>query len=85
MMTVQELEKQVWRLEKVQIVIRDRVGATVRRYPYARAARENWSIAKFLATRIRPLLAEREFVVVNGSGRVTNRKMLLKTLRESYN
>ncbi|NLZ06033.1 MAG: hypothetical protein GXY19_12750 [Phycisphaerae bacterium] len=85
MITVQELEKQVWKQDKVRIVIRDRVGATVRRYPYARAAREKWSITRFLASRMRPLVGEREMVVINGEGAVANGKMSLKTLRASYN
>ncbi len=85
MITVQELEKQVWKLDGVRIVIRDRATSKVQKCWHKRAARENWSITKFLAKRIRPLVAEREVVVINGEAAVANGKMLLKTLRASYN
>jgi len=85
MITVQELEKQVWKLDGVRIIIRDRAVSKVRKFGYKRAAKEKWSITKFLASRIRPLVAEREVVVINGKAAVANGKMFLKTLRASYN
>lgn len=85
MITVQELEKQVWEKDGVRIVIRDRATSKVREFEFKNRANERSSIANFLKNRIHPRVDDREVVVVDGKGNVPNGNRLLKTLRESYN
>lgn len=84
-MTIVELEKKVWQLDHIRIVVRDRAMAKVSTYKHQNAAKENWSITEFLRNRISPLVKDLEVAVVEGSGKVANGKKLLKNLRESYN
>jgi hypothetical protein len=84
-MTVEELEKKVWKQDNVRIIVRDRSTARVKEYCQARAACKSWSIAKFLKRRINPLVKDKEIVVFDGNGKMPNRKTLLKTIRQSYN
>ncbi len=84
-MTIGELEKTVWELDGVRIVVRDRSETKVDAYPHSNAAAEDWSITQFLRNRISPVVEGREVAVVEGGGKVANGRKLLKTIRESYN
>ena len=84
-MTVAELEKKVWDQDGVRIVLRDRSRARVGKYIRQNAARETWSIKKFLDNRINPLVREKEVVVLDGKGKIPHGRTLLKTIRLSYN
>jgi len=84
-MTVREFESKVWEQDGVRIVVRDRSNAKVKDYNQKYAAQENWRITQFLNARIKPLVEDREVVILDGKGNIPNGKTLLKKIRQSYN
>lgn len=84
-MTVQELENKVWEQDGIRIVVRDRSNAKAKEYNQKNAAQEKWSVTQFLNSRIGPLVRGREVVVLDGAGRLSHGRTLLKSVRQSYN
>ena len=84
-MKVQELEDKVWEQDNIRIVIRAHSQDKVDAYHHKNAAQGNWRITQFLGNRIKPLVKNKEVVVIEGNGKVVHGKKLLKSIRESYN
>jgi hypothetical protein len=85
-MRIKELEEKVWDQDRIRIVIRNSSTANVKAYMHRNAAQENWSVSKFIQSRIQNLLGdETEIVVLSGDGKQPHGRTLLKTIRESYN
>ena len=85
-MKVEELENKVWEQDGVRIVIRHSSKAEVKNYMHKNRAQENWSVKKFVQSRIESLLGNgKEVVVLSGDGKQPHGRTLLKTIRESYN
>lgn len=90
--TVQDFEKQVRDLEGFDIRIRhERDARDVRgdkeftvSYSYVRAAKSDWSVAKFLQVRITPFIGGYSVEVVDPAGRRVNGRTKLRNLRIMY-
>jgi len=71
----------------VEFVARDGEDLSSRRiedYPYSRAARSNWNVAKWRDERIVPNYPDLDIVVFNGDGEQVHGRTLLENVRASY-
>jgi len=82
--TVQEIEDKAWSLDGIRIVIRDKQNAKVSSYSHQYAVQANWTVSKYIASRIEPLIGDREVIVVNGEGVKVNGNTLVSSVRNSY-
>lgn len=83
-MKISEFEDAVWATEGIRIVVRSPEAKTVNDYEYKKAAQETWRVGQWLDNRVRPKLGNREVVVVQGDGEQPHGRVILRTLRGSY-
>lgn len=83
-MNVTEFEDAVWAIEGVRIVVRSRIGSEVDDYDYQRGAQDTWRVSQLLENRIQPRIGTREVVVLQGDGEQPHGRVILRTLRSSY-
>jgi hypothetical protein len=83
-MNVIEFEDAVWAKEGVRIVIRSRSSAEVENYDYQRGAQDTLRVSQLLESRIQPKIGNRELVVLQGDGEQPHGRVILRTLRASY-
>ena len=83
-MKVTEFEDAVWATEGVRVVIRSRSDAEVQDYDYQRGAQDTWRVSQLLENRIQPKIGKREVVVLQGDGEQPHGRVILRTLRGSY-
>ena len=83
-MTVRDFERAVWETERIRIVIRATENSQVEEYTFANAADRNWRITELINNRIKPLIGDRQVVVIRGDGTQPHGGVKLETLRASY-
>ena len=83
-MTIDEFEKEVWRIDGVRIVIRAPRLDKVDDFNWVNAADESQSLTKYSNIRILPNIGDLPYSVVAGDGEEPNGKNSMKTLRKSY-
>lgn len=83
-MNVREFEDAVWAIEGVRIVIRSRSNTEIDDYDYQRGAQDTWRISQLLENRIAPKIGSREVVALQGDGEQPHGRVILRTLRASY-
>jgi hypothetical protein len=81
--------EQIFEIEgfEVRFVSRDGSDITQRRvddYRYERAARHNWTVARWRDNRFTPNYPDFDVEVLAGDGRVVHGKTLLSTVRATY-
>jgi hypothetical protein len=81
--------EQIFEVEgfEVRFVSRDGSDITQRRvddYRYERAARHNWTVARWRDNRFTPNYPDFDVEVLAGDGRVVHGKTLLSTVRGTY-
>jgi hypothetical protein len=79
-----EIERAVFELEQVRIVIRAPVRMDLGEYEYERQAAGNASITQWLEQRIYPLVEGNGVVVVDGTGALPNGRTKMENLRATY-
>ena len=84
MITVAELEDKIWVLEEIRVVIRAPQSTMVPDYPYSRKISSTTSGTEWANGRIRPLLGDIDFYVVDGSGVRPHGRTNMGNLRDSY-
>lgn len=83
--TASELEKKIYELEEVRVIIRANKNMEFEDYDYSRKAASNTSISEWLNTRVRPLLDEDVQVdVIDGSGNNPHGRTNIENVRISY-
>ncbi len=83
-MNVSDVENKAWSIDGIRIVIRAPENDNLKNYPHKNGAQANWSVTKYLESRIKPLLGDREVVVLSGDGEQPHGRTLLNSVRDSY-
>lgn len=83
--TTSELERKIYELEEVRVIIRAGKNTQVGDYDYSRKAATNTSISEWLNTRVKPLLPNGvEVDVVDGTGNNPHNRTNIENVRNSY-
>lgn len=82
--SVSELERKIFELEEIRVIIRQGKESKVPNYPYERKASITTSITDLIDTRIRPLIGDAEVVTINGEGLQPHGRTKVETVRNSY-
>lgn len=83
--TASELERKIYELEEVRVVIRADKGNTFEDYDYTRKAATNTSISEWLNIRVKPLLDSGVQVdVIDGTGNNPHGRTNIENVRNSY-
>lgn len=83
--TASELERKIYELEEVRVVIRADKNEKFQDYNYTRKTASNTSISEWLANRIRPLLnADVQVDVIDGTGNNPHGRTNIENVRNSY-
>ena len=83
-MTVCDVENKAWTMDGIRIVIRAPENDDLTDYSQKNGAQANWSVTKYLDARIKPLIGDREVVVLLGDGEQPHGRTLLSSVRDSY-
>ncbi|OSM94669.1 MULTISPECIES: hypothetical protein [Lonsdalea] len=84
-MKVRDFEDKVWETEGVRIVIHAKEDTQVSEYEYKKAADASWRITELAQKRIDKHLDGNTFTVIQGDGEEPNGRVILRTIRSSYN
>jgi len=84
-MKVREFEDKVWEREGIRIVIHAKDNTIVNDYEYQKAADSTWRITELAQKRIEKHLDGNTFSVIQGDGEEPNGRVILRTIRNSYN
>ena len=82
--SVSELEQEIFELEEVRVIIRQKRDTQVSKYDYKRKASISTSVTDLIETRIKPLVGGADVVVVNGQGLQPHGRTKVETVRNSY-
>ena len=83
-MKIFEIESKAWSIDGVRIVIRGPENKELGDYTQKNAAQANWSVTKYIDTRIKPLVGKKEVAVILGDGEQPHGRTLLSSVRDSY-
>lgn len=79
-----ELERQIFQLEEIKVVIRCPRSQILPEYPYQRKAAANTSVTEWLESRIKPIIGNFEVDIIKGDGNSPHGRTSLETVRRSY-
>lgn len=82
--SAQELEREIFELEEIRIVVRNTGNEKYASYFYKRKASMNTSVSEWYRTRLKPILGVDEAVVVDGNGNIPHGRTNIETVRNSY-
>ena len=82
--TVAELERKIFELEEIRVIIRKNKDDEVSNYRYERKASMTSSITDLIDNRIKPLIRGAEVIVINGEGLQPHGRTKVETVRNSY-
>ncbi|MCG5517430.1 MULTISPECIES: hypothetical protein [unclassified Ectothiorhodospira] len=83
-MKIREIENKAWSMDGIRIVIRGNENEDLGEYTQKNAAQANWSVTKYLDTRIKPLIGGHAAIVLMGDGEQPHGRTLLSSVRDSY-
>lgn len=79
-----ELERQIFELEEIRVVIRSNKSTLYGKYNYTRKAASNTSITDWYLTRLKPIIGEYEATIIDGNGNTPHGRTNIETVRNSY-
>lgn len=79
-----ELERQIFELEEIRIVIRSNKTTQYDIYDYIRKAAGNTSITDWYVTRLKPIIGEDDATIIDGNGTSPHGRTNIETVRNSY-
>ncbi len=83
--TATDLERQIFELEEIKVVIRTRKNTQLPPYNYSRKAAVNTSITEWYNTRLKPILGDDyDAEIVDGNGNNPHGRTNIETVRNSY-
>lgn len=82
--TATELERQVMELEEIKIVVRCARNDLVDPYPYSRKSATTTSLTEWYQQRLKPLIAEYDADIIDGSGVTPHGRTQIEKIRSSY-
>ena len=83
-MKIHEIENKAWSMDGVRIIIRAAENEDLGDYTQRNAAQANWNVTKYIDTRIKPLIGDKEVIVLLGDGEQPHGRTLLSSVRDSY-
>ena len=83
-MYIREYEQAVREIDGVRVVIRAPSWAQVGDFDWANAADRGMSITNYLRVRVKSRVGDYEVTVVDGEGNIVHGRMLVGTVRDSY-
>jgi hypothetical protein len=78
-MKIHEIENKAWSMDGVRIIIRGSENEDLADYAQKNAAQANWSVTKYIDSRIKPLIGDKEVIVLLGDGEQPHGRTLLST------
>lgn len=82
--SIGELERQIFDLEEVKIVIRGNRNELVNPYPYERKTPSTTSISSWVETRLKPVIGNLGFEIIQGDGTSPHGRKNIENVRNSY-
>jgi len=82
--TATDLERQIFELEEVRVIIRSDKNKEFKSYNYTRKAATNTSITEWYNTRLKPILGDYDADVIDGNGNNPHGRTNIETVRNSY-
>lgn len=79
-----ELERQIFEVEEVRVIIRAPRSRIFPPYYYQRKSSSSTSVSDWLESRIKPLLGDVQVDVIKGDGTTPHGRTNMETLRNSY-
>lgn len=79
-----ELERQIFELEEIRVVIRSNKSTQYSNYKYTRKAASNTSITDWYLARLKPIIGEDEATIIDGNGNTPHGRTNIETVRNSY-
>ena len=80
-----ELERQIFELEEIRVVIRsNKLTPKYEGYNYSRKASSSTSITDWYHTRLKPIIGEDEATIIDGNGNNPHGRTNIETVRNSY-
>ena len=79
-----DIEDQIWVLEGIRVVIRAPKNAQFEEYNYSRKISSTSSVTDWVNGRLRPIIGDTDFSVIDGNGIVPHGRTSMDTLRKSY-
>jgi hypothetical protein len=88
-MTVKEFEQEVWKVDRIRLVIRDNCDTEVQynhfQYNHLRlSVNDNNKVSDYLNDTILPLIGKREVIILMGNGEQPHENTLIRSVRNSY-
>ena len=83
-MKVGELEARIWELEGIRVLVLAPSHEEVNDYDYGSPARENWRVAQWLESRVKPSVPDKVVMVLQGNGAQSLENVRLQALRHTY-
>lgn len=82
--TATDLERQIFELEEIRVVIRSKKNTEFDAYEYSRKAATNTSITEWYNTRLKPLLGDCDADIIDGNGNNPHGRTNIENVRNSY-
>lgn len=79
-----ELEDQIWTLEGIRVVIRAPKNVQFSPYNYSRKLSATSSITDWINGRLKPIIGDYGFSIIDGNGEIPHGRTSMDTLRKSY-
>ncbi|TCS75384.1 hypothetical protein [Pectinatus cerevisiiphilus] len=79
-----ELERQIFSMEEIKVVIRSKRNRQFNEYNYQRKAAGTTSISEWLETRLAPILEGNEVEIIKGDGTSPHGRTNVENVRSSY-
>lgn len=84
-MYVFEFEQRVWQVDRMRIVIRAPVQATVDDFNWTNRANQGMTVTEYIETRINVRIGDLEGIIIGGNGKQPRGNTLIGNVRLSYN
>lgn len=79
-----ELERQIFELDEVKVVIRAPREQMFQEYKYQKKADKAASVSEWAESRIKPIMEGTEYEIVKGDGSSPHGRTKMETVRSSY-
>lgn len=84
MVSATELERQIFDLEEIKVVIRCPRNTEFTPYDYARKAAINTSITEWYNKRLKPIIGDCDADIIDGNGNNPHGRTNIENVRNSY-
>lgn len=82
--TVADLERRIFELEEIKVVVRCKKNTMVDAYPYIRKSPANMNISEWYNTRLKPIISQYDADIIDGNGNIPHSRTPIENVRISY-